>query len=64
MSVSRVMLILTAFSATALVQVHAEQEPTVIEALSARQAVRKGNRLLLEGNPTGALEAYNHAERL
>lgn len=32
--------------------------------LSAREAVREGNRLLGDENPTAALEAYDHAEEL
>ncbi len=41
------------------------QEPTpALADLTAHQAVREGNRRLIEANPTGALEAYQHAETL
>ncbi|MGB2986761.1 MAG: hypothetical protein WBE26_12875 [Phycisphaerae bacterium] len=37
---------------------------TDLAALDAYQAVREGNRLLMGGRPTAALEAYSHAEEL
>lgn len=43
----------------------AGDEPApVVADLDAHQAVRQGNRRLIEGNPTDALEAYRHAEGL
>ena len=36
--------------------------PVELERLKAYQAVREGNRRLLEGHPNEALEAYTHAE--
>jgi Ca-activated chloride channel family protein len=43
-------------------QVELTQDP--LADLSARQAVREGNERLIQRNPAGALEAYNHAEVL
>jgi Ca-activated chloride channel family protein len=40
------------------------EEPAGFEQLSAREAVRQGNQLLIEGNAPTALEAYEHAEGL
>jgi tetratricopeptide (TPR) repeat protein len=36
----------------------------VVSNLSARRAVREGNRFLIAGKPDVALQAYNHAETL
>ncbi len=40
------------------------EEPAGFEQLSAREAVRQGNQLLIEGDAPTALEAYEHAEGL
>lgn len=40
------------------------EPPANYETLDAREAVREGNRLLLQGNPEAALRAYDHAEKV
>ncbi len=42
----------------------AGEQPIVLDGFSAREAVAKGNRHLLEAKPNDALEAYKHAEEL
>lgn len=42
----------------------AQDQPGSDEPLSAREAVRQGNRMLMDGDTDGALAAYEHARSL